>query len=171
MLTLLPLDEAMLERLLRDPDAGLRELCANGPGVKNFLVPVLQQTRDFYRSSGSTPPWQGYLGIESPTNKLVGIGGFKGNPNATGEVEIAYGTVPGLEGCGHATGMARGLVEIAFGSPIVRRVIAHTLPEKNASGRVLQKVGLVKVGEVLDPEDGKVWRWEINRREGNLSNS
>jgi ribosomal-protein-alanine N-acetyltransferase len=171
MLTLLPLDEAKLERLLRDPDAGLRAICSNGTDVKNFLGPVLQQTRDFYRSSGSTPPWQGYLGIESPTNQLVGIGGFKGNPNATGEVEIAYGTVPGLENRGHATGMARGLVAIAFGAPLVRRVIAHTLPEKNASGRILQKVGLVKVSEVLDPEDGNVWRWEISRREANLSNS
>jgi RimJ/RimL family protein N-acetyltransferase len=160
MLTLVSLDEVMLERLLRDPDAGLRALCTNGPDVKNFLLPALQQTRDFYRRSGSTPPWLGYLGIEPPGNPLVGLCGFKGNPNAAGEVEIAYVTVSGLEGRGYATAMARALVEIALGAPFVRQVIAHTLPENNASGRVLQKVGLVKVGEVLDPEDGKVWRWE-----------
>jgi RimJ/RimL family protein N-acetyltransferase len=95
----------------------------------------------------------------------VGISAFKGNPNEAGEVEISYGTVPGFEGRGYATGIARRLVEIAFGSPAIRRVVAHTLPEKNASGRVLQKVGLVNVGEVMDPEDGKVWRWEIGRPE------
>jgi RimJ/RimL family protein N-acetyltransferase len=45
----------------------------------------------------------------------------------------------------------------------VRRAIAHTLPEANASGRVLAKCGLRFVGEVIDPEDGSVWRWERQR--------
>ena len=101
--------------------------------------------------------------MESEGKRVVGVCGFKGNPNAACEVEIAYGTVPGFEGRGYATDMAKALVEIAFGSPAVRRVIAHTLPETNASCRVLQKVGMRNVGEVMDPEDGKVWRWEILR--------
>jgi RimJ/RimL family protein N-acetyltransferase len=166
MMKLLPLDEAMLEKLLRDLDTGVRELCSNGTEAKGFLVPVLQHTLDFHRRVNSSPPWQSYLGIESPTNQLVGVCAFKSNPNAAGEVEIAYCTVPGLEGRGHATDMAKGLVEIAFESPAIRRVIAHTLPETNASGRVLQKAGLTNVGKVIDPEDGKVWRWEINCRKG-----
>jgi ribosomal-protein-alanine N-acetyltransferase len=166
MMKLLLLDETLLQRLLRDPDAGVRELCSNGAEAKDFLGPVLQHTLDFHRRVNSSPPWQSYLGIEPPTNRLVGVCAFKGNPNAAGEVEIAYCTMPESEGRGHATDMARRLVEIAFASPTIRRVIAHTLPETNASGRVLQKVGLTHVGEVIDPEDGKVWRWEIIRREG-----
>jgi RimJ/RimL family protein N-acetyltransferase len=165
MIHLLPLDEAKLEGLLRDLEGGLRQLCSNGPEVGDFLLPVLQQALDFHRRVVSQPPWHGYLGVESEANRLVGICGFKGNPSATGDVEIAYGTVPGFEGRGYATGMATALVEIAFRSTEVRRVIAHTLPEKNASSRVLQKVGMVNVGEVMDPEDGKVWRWEIRRPE------
>ena len=81
-------------------------------------------------------------------------------------MEIAYGTVSGLEGRGYATGMARALVEIAFRLPAVKRVIAHTLPEPNDSTRVLRKTGLIWVGEVMDPEDGKVWRWAISRPAG-----
>jgi RimJ/RimL family protein N-acetyltransferase len=30
----------------------------------------------------------------------------------------------------------------------------------NASARVLAKCGFRRVGEVIDPEDGLVWRWE-----------
>jgi RimJ/RimL family protein N-acetyltransferase len=81
-------------------------------------------------------------------------------------VEISYGTVPKYEGRGHATDMARAMIGIAFASPAVRRVIAHTLPEPNASSRVLHKAGLTKTGEVIDPEDGRVWRWEIARKAG-----
>ena len=39
-------------------------------------------------------------------------------------------------------------------------VRAHTLPERNASCRVLTKCGFKLIGEVNDPEDGPVWRWE-----------
>jgi len=42
----------------------------------------------------------------------------------------------------------------------VRLIRAHTLPEPNASTRVLQKCGFEQVGEVTDAEDGLVWRWE-----------
>jgi ribosomal-protein-alanine N-acetyltransferase len=41
-------------------------------------------------------------------------------------------------------------------------VRAHTLPNPNASTRVLTKCGFHRVGEVIDPEDGLVWRWERN---------
>lgn len=165
MLNLLAVDEAGLERLLREPGRGLREICSNGSEIEDFLLPMLRQSLDFHRRIGSVPPWQSYLAVESPTKLLVGICSFKGNPTEAGEVEISYGTVPGFEGRGCATGMARGLMEIAFRSPAIRRVIAYTMPERNASGRVLQKVGMVNVGEVMDPEDGKIWRWEINRPE------
>jgi len=37
--------------------------------------------------------------------------------------------------------------------------IAHTLPEPNASTRILEKVGLRRDGEARDPEVGVVWRW------------
>ena len=69
--------------------------------------------------------------------------------------------VPGFEGGGYATGMAGKLIELASSSPAVRRVVAHTLPETNASTRVLERVGMTFVGEVIDPEDGRVWRWQM----------
>jgi RimJ/RimL family protein N-acetyltransferase len=38
--------------------------------------------------------------------------------------------------------------------------IAHTLPEENASNRALRRNGFTFSGEVDDPEDGLIWRWE-----------
>ena len=42
----------------------------------------------------------------------------------------------------------------------VTSIRAHTKPGNGASARVLRKNGFQQVGEVEDPEDGLVWRWE-----------
>ena len=164
MVRLLPIDETKLVDLLRDCEGGLTEICSNREEATAFLKPLLQVSLDFHRRVRSRAPWHSYFGIDSDGNRLVGVCSFKGNPNESGTVEISYGTVPGFEGLGFATEMAAALTEIAIASPEVRHVIAHTLPEENASGRVLQKIGMRNVGEVMDPEDGKVWRWELKRR-------
>jgi RimJ/RimL family protein N-acetyltransferase len=75
-------------------------------------------------------------------------------------VEISYGVDPEHQGKGYATEAARALTAYAFSSGMVRVVRAHTLPEPNASTRVLIKCGFHRIGEVIDPEDGLVWRWE-----------
>jgi len=71
--------------------------------------------------------------------------------------------VPDYQGKGYATEAAQALVDYGFSDSRVRVVIAHTLPESNASGRVLTKCGFKHIGEVIDPEDGLVWRWEKGR--------
>ena len=43
----------------------------------------------------------------------------------------------------YATEMARKLIELASSSADVRRIVAHTLPEANASTRVLEKAGMI----------------------------
>jgi RimJ/RimL family protein N-acetyltransferase len=75
-------------------------------------------------------------------------------------VEIAYGIAPEHQGKGYATEAAAALTDYAFRQREVRAVRAHTLPENNASTRVLTKCGFRRVGEVIEPEDGLVWRWE-----------
>lgn len=96
----------------------------------------------------------------SARDTIVGTAGFKAPPDAEGVVEIAYFTFPGFEGLGIASAMAAGLVERAGNGLGVRRLRAHTLPEKNASTRILEKVGFRWLEEVMDPEDGRIWRWE-----------
>ena len=105
--------------------------------------------------------WGGYFVVDEATREIVGSCAFKSAPTEEGAVEIAYFTYPGFEGRGYATGMAAKLIELASSSPAVRRIVAHTLPEPNASTRVLERVGMTFVGEVIDPEDGRVWRWQM----------
>jgi len=106
----------------------------------------------------------GFSMVPRGTNAVIGTCGYKGPPGADEVVEIAYGVAPDHQGQGYATEAAEALTAYAFSDGHVRIVRAHTLPEANASTRVLTKCGFERVGEVMDPEDGLVWRWEIRPR-------
>ena len=125
-----------------DPDAG-RE--------------VLGQTLALLAADPRADPWGCYLAHAG--DAVVGFCAFKAAPDAAGTVEIAYMTFPAFERHGHATAMVAALLRVAnpAGAPLV---IAHTLPQENASTRALRRNSFVQVGETIDPEDGLVWRWE-----------
>ncbi len=99
----------------------------------------------------------------------IGSCAYKGPPDVDGAVEIAYGIDPAYQGRGYATEAARALVEYAMSNDQVRVVRAHTRPDGKASMRVLGKLGFTCVGEVLDPEDGLVLRWELPKQPPNTS--
>ncbi|MSU64399.1 MAG: N-acetyltransferase [Pedosphaera sp.] len=121
---------------------------------------------------GSSPcdPWiHGFKLVHQTTGYVIGTCGFTGPPGTDGVVEIAYGVALEHQGKGYATEAAAALVGYAFSNGQVRLIRAHTLPESNASARVLTKCGFHRVGEVIDPEDGLVWRWE--RTNGTVNKS
>jgi len=112
------------------------------------------------RAAQEPDPWAfAFQALDRDGGSLLGTCSFKGPP-VDGVVEIAYGTEPGHEGKGYATEMAQALVEYAVGTGEVRLVIAHTLPGGGASKRVLEKCGFEYIGDVVDPEDGTVSRFE-----------
>ena len=106
-------------------------------------------------------PWAlGYTAVDRASGATVGSCAFKGPPDADGTVEVAYGTDEAHRGNGYATEMAAGLAAFALADGRVRVVIAHTKSDNGASARVLAKCGFRLIGEVIDPEDGPVNRWE-----------
>ena len=123
------------------------------PGVAE----VLQHTVEFYGKVGFKPPWISYLALVD--SEPVGICSFKAPPT-DGRVEIAYLTFPGFENRGVATDMAAELVAIARSTPL-SCIAAQTLPERNASHRVLEKLGFRAIGLVEHPEDGTVLEWQL----------
>ena len=110
--------------------------------------------------SAAQDPWIHGFHVVNDAGLTVGLGAFKGPP-VDGTVEIAYAIDPDQQGKGYATHAARALAAFAFASGLVRVVRAHTLPTGIASQRVLLKAGFTKTGEVVDPEDGPVWRFEL----------
>lgn len=102
----------------------------------------------------------GFLIVEGQPPAVIGTCGFKGPPSADQMVEVAYSIDPEYQGRGFATEAAEALTAFAFNHDSVRVVRAHTIAPSNASTRVLIKCGFQMVGNVIDPEDGLVYRWE-----------
>jgi len=126
------------------------------PEVRAQLSP---QWLTLLEKSAPQDPWVHGFHVVDDTGLTVGLGAFKGPP-VEGVVEIAYAIEPAHQRKGLATAAARALAAFAFASGQVCVVRAHTLPEGAASQRVLLKAGFEKTGEVIDAEDGLVWRFE-----------
>ena len=103
-----------------------------------------------------------YLFLSKDHPWLVGSGGYKGEPSR-GIVEVGYEIAPDFQNRGLATEATRAMADHAFSHSTVQFVQAHTLPEPNASTRVLEKVGMALVEKVEDPGEGVVWRWVVAR--------
>jgi RimJ/RimL family protein N-acetyltransferase len=136
--------------------AGLREFFLGPEVSESFLTRI--------RETAAPDPWRDGCGILLlPDNRLIGVCSFNGPPDPDGAVEISYGVAPDYQGRGYATEAARLLIGSAWAVPQVRRIFAKTLPEENASTRVLRKCGFNTYRELIDPVDGLIWRWEIER--------
>lgn len=118
---------------------------------------VLQATSELYEFVGFQPPWICYVALTN--DGVVGTCGFKAPPR-DGRVEIAYFTFPGQGGKGVATQMARQLLLIAQEAQQGLIVAAQTLPDRNASHRVLEKLGFTCKGSLEHDEDGTVLEWQ-----------
>lgn len=92
--------------------------------------------------------------------QVAGIAGYKGKPAPEGTVEIGYSVLERFQRDGIAAEAAGALVERAFQSPEVQRVIAETLPHLLPSIRVLEKNGFRPVGQGSEPG---VIRFELTR--------
>lgn len=133
------------------------ELPADVP-INEFLSEVADEVVAHYGRIAFVPPWLCFVGLEDGVP--VAVGGYKSQPVEL-RVEIAYGTVPGHDGKGHATVLAAELVRVARLQDEGLTIVAQTLPEKNASGSVLKKLGFEMMRTVDHPEDGLVWEWEL----------
>jgi ribosomal-protein-alanine N-acetyltransferase len=158
-LAVVPASTAHLRALLRgdgtfEHEFGLR-LAADLIGFDGMLEHALAALEN-----GVEPRWSTHLFVHRVDRAVVGIGGFTGAPQQ-GAVEIGYSVAPGYRGAGLATAAARRLVARAEQSGDVRLVVAHTLPAPGPSTAILHRLGFVRVGEVVDPDEGPVWRWEL----------
>jgi RimJ/RimL family protein N-acetyltransferase len=157
---LLSLDREEWAVLGRDPAAFARGRQLQVGDQDDTLRKLGAGTAAFMARAGADSRWGSFLAVDVGSRTLVGTCAYKGPPGPDGAVEIAYFTFPPYEGRGYATRMAALLTDRAALSPPAVTVRAHTLTERNASARILEKLGFALLGQVVDPEDGPVWRWE-----------
>jgi ribosomal-protein-alanine N-acetyltransferase len=163
-LKLIPCDADILQAAI----AG-NEMLANLLGVEvpdhwtEFGPMAFQYSLDMLKVEPIPHSWRTYFPIHIEDNVLVGSGGYKGQPSVDGIVEIGYEIAPQYRDRGLATEYAQALIDNAFKNTEIKMVIAHTLSHENPSTSVLTKCGFTWTEEILDPDDGLIWRWELKK--------
>jgi [ribosomal protein S5]-alanine N-acetyltransferase len=158
---LVPAELPLLEAALESDAALAAALGVEVAAGWNGFPEALRHVRDSVAANPASVEWGTRFFVDGDT--LVGWGGFKGAPSPDGEIELGYEIAPGLRGRGLATAAVEEMLRVAWAEPEVRSVIAHTLAERNASVRVLEKMGFEHEAEIADPDDGPVWRWRLRR--------
>lgn len=161
MVRLVPAELRLMEAALAGDDA-LAEALGHDvvPGWVTFTA-ALEPTRDAVATRPEGAAWGPRFFLTGDPPRLVGWGGFKGAPR-DGVVELGYEVAESHRGRGIATAATQAMLAEAFADEQVTTVIAHTLPEPNASNHILEKVGFAFDREVR--EDGQaVWRYLIAR--------
>ena len=141
---LLVADLALLDAAMEGDEALGRAL--GGHAVAHDWQGFPNAVRRLREAVATDPGWTRWgprLFIHQAT--LVGWGGFKGPPS-DGIVEIGYAVAPAWQGRGLATAAVGEMLREAYAADDVDAVIAHTLPEHNASVRVLEKAGFAAEG-------------------------
>jgi ribosomal-protein-alanine N-acetyltransferase len=131
------------------------------PGVAG--IEAMRFMYEYLKSNPDALGWWTNPFIHVEDGALISTGGFKGAADEEGMVEIGYAIVPAYRGRGLTMEAAQGLVDHAFAHAHMKRIDAHTLAERNASARMLEKVGMKFVGAVNDPDQGELWRWSLHR--------
>jgi ribosomal-protein-alanine N-acetyltransferase len=156
-LTLIPFSRELIQMTMRDKAEIGRALDAHvpeewpGPDLEEIL-PFLDDALDEQAERGH---WITII-LHTADRTLIGSAGFKDLPDEFGTVELGYGLVPAYRGRGYATEAARALIDWAFAHPAVRRATAECLRDNDASIRVLERLGMRRVGR-----DGDLLQWEL----------
>ena len=157
----MPLHTKHLELVPSTPEEVRAQIARMSERERAELSP---QWLERFNAATTEDPWVlGFSLVLQGTGAVIGTCGFKGPPDRDGMVEIAYGIDSAHQNNGYATEAAEALVRFALASDNVRVVRAHTVDRTGASARVLAKSDFRPIGQVVDPEDGLVWRWEIEK--------
>ncbi|GAB3199197.1 ribosomal-protein-alanine N-acetyltransferase [Pontibacter aydingkolensis] len=101
--------------------------------------------------------FESYMVVHRVSMTVIGDVGFKGLPNADGEVDIGYAIIAQAQNRGYGLETAQGLMNWAFQQPGVKAITARCLLGNAPSARVLVKLGMQQVSTTED-----FIRWRIS---------
>ena len=100
--------------------------------------------------------FESYMVVHRNSMSVIGDAGFKGLPNADGEVDIGYAIITQAQKNGYGLEVAEGLTDWAFKQPSVKAITARCLLDNKPSARVLEKLGMQQVST-----DVELIRWKM----------
>ena len=101
--------------------------------------------------AAATRPGLGFFVVESPSGEFLGWVHLRHDRLEPAWAEIGYRLVRSCWGQGLATEVSATLVERAFHTLSFETVSARTVPENQASRRVMEKLGMREAGRFVFP--------------------
>lgn len=150
------LTRLQLERLAAGDAASVaRELNATIPdawrdGVRRLAAYRARQLAERPQDA----PWLLRAIVRTDTRQVIGYLNFHAGPDERGMVEIGYTLLPDARGQGYAVEAVRAAVGWAARTHGIQALRASVAPDNERSLNLIRKLGMVKVGEQMDPEDG-----------------
>ncbi|MCF0063871.1 GNAT family N-acetyltransferase [Dyadobacter chenwenxiniae] len=163
-LRIVPCDDTLFDAIRMGNNALARVMGVNVPKKWTEFRDTFTPSYHRWKAHPPLRDWWVYLIIHIPDNMLIGSCGYKGEPDASGMVEIGYEITSSHRSKGLGAETAKGLTVHAFAQPGVHKIVAHTLREENASVKILEKIGFKQIEDVNDPDEGPLWRWELARK-------
>lgn len=160
-LLLLPFTYAITVPLLRGDHSELAKAgiqAAEGWPDQDMIETLPKILRNLELAGGEPSGFESWLVLENDSLQIIGDVGFKGKPNAQGEVDIGYAVIESKRRSGIASEAAMGLVEWAFGDPAVQAITAKCLIDNAASARTLVRMGFREIAR-----DSEYISWKLER--------
>lgn len=142
-LTLHPFDEGDTDRLFElfgDPEV-MRFVGRGAPLDRDELVASQARVAAHWRAHGFGP----LAVVERASGALIGECGLQLLEDGP-DVELTYTLARGFWGRGYATEAAAAALDWGFGALGLTRIVGVAYPENLASQRVLEKVGMRRLG-------------------------
>lgn len=133
-------------------------LVYKGEAIIGHLLEVTKQQENVIAADTINVLWNTFwLFVLKQENTAIGSACFKGAPDASGAVEIGYGTNALFQNKGYTSEAVGALCRWAFTQPGVKTVLAETEKSNLPSQRVLQKNGFAVYRQTADC----LW-WQIS---------
>jgi len=152
-------------KLFRITSAQLHSLVGVGSELEFNIEPGwIENQNDLDESllhAADDPWWLPFLIRLGDESRVIGVCLHKGPPDESGAVEIAYAIAATYRGQGFAREAVSALINETRYLPEVTSIIAHTLPQRHASSRVLEHCGFIRIADIHDLDIGPLWKWQL----------
>ncbi len=146
-LILYPLTETIIQQLLNNE---VTDFSTEEWLTEDNLTLLTWMKDELYQFLPPKIGFTSWIFIEKESNQVIGDGGYKGNPDQYGEIEIGYEIIESKRRKGYATEAIDALIDWAFLQPEAKIIIAKCHYENIASQNLLEKLGFGQAGQEDD---------------------
>ncbi|MGE3063293.1 MAG: GNAT family N-acetyltransferase [bacterium] len=113
--------------------------------LKNEFHEIISKIREGMTEEKEASGFDAWIFIDKTDRTIIGDGGFKGEPDAEGRIDIGYGIVASRRGNGYGFEAVSALIEWGFKQKKVKVITADCNLDNTASQNLLDKIGMKRV--------------------------